>query len=119
MREPSKDPKRLTDILEAIDTIFQYVGGDDMEAFVTDLMRYHAVVYNIMIIGEAANMLTFEFRDSHSETPWRQITGMRNFLIHGYHQVEKDIVWKVIEEDLHILRPQIVKYVEELGSSEQ
>ena len=44
---------------------------------------------------------------------------MRNFLIHGYHQVEKDIVWKVIEEDLHILRPQIVKYVEELGSTEQ
>ena len=119
MREPSKDPKRLTDILEAIDTIFQYVGSDDMETFVADRMRYHAVVYNIMIIGEAANMLTFEFRDSHSETPWRQITGMRNFLIHGYHQVEKDIVWKVIEEDLHILRPQIVKYVEELGSTEQ
>ncbi len=119
MREPSKDPKRLTDILEAIDTIFQYVGGDDMEAFVTDLMRYHAVVYNIMIIGEAANMLTFEFRDSHPKTPWRQITGMRNFLIHGYHQVEKDIVWKVIEEELHILRPQIVEYMEELGSTEQ
>ncbi len=32
---------------------------------------------------------------------------MRNFLIHGYHQVETDLVWEVIDKDLHILRPQI------------
>lgn len=80
MRESRKDPQRLIDILEAIDTIFQYVGDDDMNAFVADKMRYHAVVYNIMIIGEAANMLTMEFCESHPETPWKQITGMRNFL---------------------------------------
>lgn len=114
MREPLKDPKRLQDILEAIDTIFLYVGCDDMASFVADKMRYHAVVYNIMIIGEAANMLTLKFRESHPLTPWKQITGMRNFLIHGYHQVEKDIVWKVIEEDLHSLRPQIIDYLSEL-----
>lgn len=114
MRESRKDPQRLIDILEAIDTIFQYVGDDDMNAFVADKMRYHAVVYNIMIIGEAANMLTMEFCESHPETPWKQITGMRNFLVHGYHQVEKDIVWKVVEEDLHLLRPQIEDYLSEL-----
>lgn len=113
MRESIKDPKRLQDILEAIDNIFQYVASDDMATVTSDKMRYHAIVYNIMIIGEAANLLTVEFRQAHQETPWRQITGMRNFLIHGYHQVEKDIVWQVIEEDLHLLRPQIVSYLEE------
>lgn len=100
--------------MEAIDTIFQYVGDDDMVSFVADKMRYHAVVYNLMIIGEAANMLTVEFRESHPLTLWRQITGMRNFLIHGYHQVEKDIVWKVIEEDLYLFRHQVVDYLSEL-----
>ncbi len=115
MRESIKDPKRLQDILEAIDNIFQYVGSDDMTTVTSDKMRYHAIVYNIMIIGEAANLLTVEFREAHKATPWRQITGMRNFLIHGYHQVEKDIVWQVIEEDLHLLRPQIVDYLEELN----
>ena len=113
MRENRKKPQRLKDILTAIDNIYNYVGNDEMEAFVNDKMRYHAVVYNIMIIGEAANMLTAEFQQSHTDTPWRQITGMRNFLIHGYHQVESDIVWKVIEEDLRILRPQIEKYLKE------
>lgn len=104
MRERAKDPQRLADILQAIDNVFQYVGEATMDEFVADGMRYHAVVYNIMIIGEAANMLTFEFREEHPSTPWKQITGMRNFLVHGYHQVEKDIVWKVIEDDLHQLR---------------
>ena len=119
MREQRNDPKRLKDILQAIDTIFEYVGDRGMEEFLADKKSYHAVIYNIMIIGEAANMLTLEFRDNHPETPWRQITGMRNFLIHGYHQVEKDIVWKVIEEDLHLLRPQIVDHLAAFGVSAQ
>ena len=62
MREQRNDPKRLKDILQAIDTIFEYVGDREMEEFVADKKSYHAVIYNIMIIGEASNMLTFEFR---------------------------------------------------------
>lgn len=67
-----------------------------------------------MIIGEAANLLTSDFRQTHPITPWRQIIGMRNFLIHGYQQVEKDIVWQVIDADLHLLRPQLVDYIKEI-----
>lgn len=76
-------------------------------------MRYHAIVYNIMILGEAANMLTHEFRESHSQTPWKQIVGMRNFLIHGYFNVEKDDVWNVITVDIPPLRKQIEQYLKE------
>ena len=49
MREASKDPKRLQDILEAIDNIFQYTGDDDMITVTSDKMRYHAIVYNMMM----------------------------------------------------------------------
>ena len=114
MREQRKDPKRLDDILQAIDTIFQYVEGRDKEAFLADKRSYHAVIYNIMIIGEAANMLTFEFREAHSEMKWRQITNMRNFLIHGYHNVEQDLVWEAISVDLNPIREKIVKYLEDI-----
>jgi uncharacterized protein with HEPN domain len=117
MREQRNDPKRLQDILQAIDTIFRYVDGRDMQEFLADKKSYHAVIYNIMIIGEAANMLTFEFRESHSELQWRQITNMRNFLIHGYHNVEEDLVWEAISVDLHPIREKIVKFLEEIESS--
>lgn len=116
MREQHNDPKRLNDILQAIDTIYQYVEGHDKEAFLADKRSYHAVIYNIMIIGEAANMLTFEFREAHSDLKWRQITNMRNFLIHGYHNVEQDLVWEAISEDLNPIREKIVKYLEEINN---
>ena len=114
MREPRNDPKRLKDILQAIDTIFQYVDNRDMKTFLADKKSYHAVIYNIMIMGEAANMLTFEFREAHPETQWKQITNMRNFLIHGYHNVEEDLVWEAISVDLAPIREQMVKYLDEL-----
>ena len=116
MREQRNNPKRLKDILQAIDTIFQYVEGREMEEFLADKKSYHAVIYNIMIIGEAANMLTLEFRESHPDLKWRQITNMRNFLIHGYHNVEEDLVWEAISVDLHPIREKIAKYLEEIES---
>ena len=71
MREHRNDPKRLKDMVQTIDTIFEYVADRSMEEFVGDKKTYHAVIYNMMIMGEAANMLTFEFRESHSEIQWR------------------------------------------------
>lgn len=115
MREHDKDPQRLCDMLEAIDNIYNYVGDCNFDSFVADAMRYHAVVYNIMVIGEAANLLTKDFCQEHPATPWRQIVGMRNFLIHGYKQVEKDLVWQVIDNELNILRMQVREYLNELG----
>lgn len=117
MRERHNDPKRLRDILQAIDTIFQYVDGRNMSDFLADKKSYHAVIYNIMIMGEAANMLTFEFRDNHTDLQWRQITNMRNFLIHGYHNVEEDLVWEAISVDLYPIREKIVRYLSEIDSS--
>lgn len=101
-------------MVQAIDTIFEYVANHSMEEFMADKKTYHAVIYNIMIMGEAANMLTLEFRDSHSETQWRQVTNMRNFLIHGYHNVEPYLVWEAISHDLVPLREQIIRYLSEL-----
>ena len=57
-------------------------------------------------------MLTFEFREAHSDLKWRQITNMRNILIHGYHNVEEDLVWEAIAVDLQPIREKIVKYLE-------
>ena len=61
MREQSKDKDRLQHILECIDNVFQFLDGKTFEDMTNNRMCFHAVVYNIMIIGEAANMLTKNF----------------------------------------------------------
>jgi uncharacterized protein with HEPN domain len=80
-----------------------------------DSMCFHAVVYNMMIIGEAANLLTKEFRNEHEQTPWRDIVDMRNLLIHGYITTNSAYIWDSYINDLPILNEQIKKYVIELS----
>ena len=78
-----------------------------------DDMRYYAVVKNIEIIGEAANMLTADFRDAHPETPWKMLSGMRNYIVHEYFQIDNDVIRDVLRNDLPRLGEQIAKYLAE------
>ena len=116
MREPVRDKGRLGHILECIDNIYEFAKGKSFEQIEKDKMCYFAIVYQLVIIGEAANMLTKEFREARPQTPWREIVGMRNFVVHGYNVVDKNEVWTVIENDLSPLKTQIEGYIEELNA---
>jgi uncharacterized protein with HEPN domain len=52
------------------------------------------------IIGEAARGMSDEFRAQYPELPWKKMVGMRDRLIHGYYDVDIDVVWKTATEDL-------------------
>ena len=115
MREPVRDKGRLEHILECIANINEFVEGKTFEQIEVDKMCYFAIVYQLVIIGEAANMLTKEFREARPQTPWREIVNMRNFIVHGYNVVDKNEVWSVIQDDLVPLKQQIEEYIEELN----
>ena len=114
MREPSRDKGRLDHILQAIERIKRYTLGKTFEDFIANDMMYYAVVKNIEILGEASNMLTEEFRLNHPQTPWKQVSGMRNYIVHEYFQVDNNVVWDVITNDLPILEKQITEYLKEI-----
>ena len=113
MREPLKDRERLEHMLMAIDRILRYTRGKTFQDLVDDDMMYYAVVKNIEIIGEAANMLTTDFQTSHSETPWKMVKGMRNYIVHEYFQIDNVVVWDVVTNELATLREQISRYITE------
>ena len=71
------------------------------------------MVKNVEIIGEAAYMLSQEFKDSHPQTPWKIIIGMRHILVHGYFEVEPDEIWNVIDKDLKPLQAQLESFLKE------
>lgn len=113
MRESARDPARLLHILTAIERIFSFMEGRDKEDIQKDGILYYAVVKNIEIIGEAAYMISQEFKDAHPETPWKIIIGMRHFLVHGYFEVAADEIQNVVEKDLLPLKVQIESYLKE------
>lgn len=111
MKEPVRDKNRLEHILQAIDRLQTYAGGLSKDELEQDVLRYYGIVKNIEIIGEAARMLTDEFKAIHPEVPWRSISNMRNFLVHEYFQVDGDVVWNVIHSDIVELKSYIVSYL--------
>lgn len=113
MREPLRDRERLQHMIEAIDRIMRYTDNKSYEDLVNDDMMYYAVVKNIEIIGEAANMLTNDFQDIHPETPWKMVKGMRNYIVHEYFQIDNTVVWDVVTKEFPILHQQITQYLTE------
>ena len=62
-----------------------------------------ALVKDIEIVGEAAARITETTRRSLPEMPWDRIVAMRNRLVHAYFDINLDIVWKTVQEDLPAL----------------
>ena len=114
MRERTKDIDRLYHIEESINHVMNFLEGKTFEEMRDDVMCFHAVVYNIMIIGEAANMLTKEFREEHPEVPWRNIIDMRNVLVHGYYIASPLFIWETYTNDLEPLLEQVKGFIKEL-----
>jgi uncharacterized protein with HEPN domain len=72
-------------------------------------------VHYLQIIGEAVTRLSEKLQMHHPEIPWGSIIGMRHILVHGYFDVDLEIVWKVIERDLPILKSQMEALLSESG----
>ena len=111
MREPLKDKERLLHMIAAIDRILRYTEGKSYEDLVNDDMMYYAVIKNIEIIGEAANMLTTEFQTTHPDTPWKMVKGMRNYIVHEYFQIDDVVVWDVVTNNLLPLKQHLQSYL--------
>ena len=102
------DTLYLRHILEAVDRILAYTSAG-RDAFRQDLKTQDAVIRNLQIVGEASKKVSPTTRAAHPEVPWKDMSGMRDRVVHDYFGVSLDIVWDVVEKHLPPLREKIVK----------
>ena len=114
MKKPN-DTDRLNHILDAIEKIETYLLGFDMEMFKRNDLTIDAVVRNIEIIGEATTCLDRGLKAKYPNVEWRFATSIRNRLIHGYFDVDAEIVWNTTQNDLPKLKVEIEKILENLS----
>lgn len=69
----------------------------DYTVFCSNPTYRNAVALCLMQIGELTNKLSQEFKDDHSEIPWRAIRGMRNVVAHEYGRIDVETVWETAE----------------------
>ena len=86
----------LDDMITACERIQRYVAGRSREAFEKDEQAFDAVLKNLEVIGEASKRIPSPFRDSHPEIGWREISGLRDIIVHQYFGLDLDIVWDVV-----------------------
>jgi uncharacterized protein with HEPN domain len=110
MAEERDERLYLTDIKDAIDRILSYTSAG-RERFFADPMAQDAVVRNIEIMGEAIRGVSDAIKKAHPEVPWRDVSDMRNKVIHDYFRVDLEVVWDVVERDLLPLRRQIEEFL--------
>jgi len=90
-------------INECIDKIKRFTSQLTWEDFNSNEMVQDAVIRNIEIIGEAAKQISNQFIEQYTDIPWKEITGMRDKLIHDYMGVDTEIVWNTVRTDIPIL----------------
>lgn len=109
-----KDPVVfLNHIDDAIKLIAEFTKGYTKATFFHDKLVQSAVVRQIEIIGEAAKNLPDSFQKKYHGIPWKDMAGMRDKLIHHYFGVDLNYIWNVVNDDLHLLKDQIQKILDE------
>jgi uncharacterized protein with HEPN domain len=87
-------------MLDAARQAADFIRGRTRADLDTEPMLQHSLVRLLEIIGEAARGVSAEGRAAHPQLPWRRMVGMRDRLIHGYFDVDLDVVWQTVTEDL-------------------
>ena len=107
------DMVRVHHMFDATREILEFSHGKSRSDLDTDRKLNLALVHLFEIIGEAAVGVSIEFKEKYPDVPWNAIIGMRNRLIHGYYDIDLDIVWKTIEEDIPLLVSELEKILDD------
>jgi len=105
-----RDEAYLLDILIEARKALKFIEGLTWEQFEQSELHQNAVIRPLEIIGEAARLVSTQTKDKHPDIPWKQMTGLRNRLIHEYSSIDFNTVWDTIKIDL----PALISLVEPL-----
>ncbi len=105
------DTIRTLHILEAAHKARHFVENRTRDDLDRDEMLAISLVHLLGIVGEAANCVSADFREQHPHIPWKKMVELRNRLIHGYFDINLDIVWDTVLEDLPPLIAAIEKII--------
>lgn len=95
-----QDAAYLWDMLEAAKEAVEILGAMEVKTFKQDKIRCRAVERTLEIIGEAARRVSPGYQNLHPEIAWRDIIGQRNILAHEYGQIDHELLYKTIREDI-------------------
>lgn len=105
----------LGEILEAIELIRRYTEGLSYRAFEASVEKQDSVLRRLEIIGEAVKGIPDQLRSAYPDTPWSDIAGARDILIHEYFRVDLELAWEMVQDDLPPLAEEVKRMLLDLS----
>jgi len=110
------DTVYLRHVLDAINTIEEYLQGVKEDKFKATRLLQDGTIRQIEIIGEVVRHMSKDIRKTYPEIPWLDVAGMRDKLIHDYFGVDIEKVWDTTQDDLPILKEQVIRILRDFGN---
>ena len=109
-----RDSAYILDIFTSARLVRSYMEGVGLDKFLADIQLQDSVIRRIEVIGEAAGRISPQFQKTRPEIPWQAMIGMRNRMIHGYDDIDFDIIWNTTQESI----PLLLRLIEPLVNTE-
>ena len=106
-----KDAVRVRHMLDAARKTVAFAKGRSRPDLDTDEQLTFALVHLLEVVGEAAKGVSGPCRAQYADVPWKEIAGTRDRLIHGYFDIDLNVVWRIIADDLPPLIAQLERIV--------
>jgi uncharacterized protein with HEPN domain len=91
--------------------------GHERARFDASRLVQDAVIRNLQTLAESSQRLSTEIKLTEPEIPWRELSGFRNVIVHGYLGVDLRAVWLVVEQDLPALAEALDRMAVRLAES--
>ena len=109
------DIVRIQHMLDAVQKITEFIQGRTRADLDVDEKLTLALIRLLEVVGEAAKSVSSPLRERYPQIPWREIAGTRDRLIHGYFDIDMDIIWKIVSQDL----PPLISEIKKMLSAEK
>ena len=111
---PEADQVLLAHMRDCLDRILEYTNAERVRFDASRLVQ-DAVVRNLQTLAESSQRLSSEIKGTEPQIPWRELSGFRNVIVHGYLGVDLGAVWLVVEQDLPALAEAVNRMAARLG----
>ena len=111
--DPQVTLRQMQDAIRRLQTI---CADKTMEQLLADWLATAALERFLEIVGEGVKRLPMELRSRHPSVPWKEIAGTRDHLSHGYDDVDHQVLWDAVQNDVPVLLATVEQMLKEPGT---
>ncbi len=93
----------INKILIDLEFLIKHTKNITKDEFAKNELLLDSIMFRFIQISEHIKKLSATFRNEHSNIPWRDIIGLRNRIVHEYGNVDLDIIYNTVKEDIYII----------------